>query len=201
MNMEGKFSAGGIFTTEINRHSLMSRALESGDPGEIEFAKNQIKLGLAKGGYDLIETDVTHNLIPDQGLDNLLSVWINGGTQVSSRYVGIFSADSTPTNAWTSANFHAVNTTEWTAYDEVTRPLWNVGAVSGQAVTNSANKAVFTANAGAVLYGAAILSASTKDGSNDATGILYAATRYSASRPVVATDIINVQYDLSASSV
>ena len=200
MNSIDRFTAGGVFTTDVYRHSAMSRALESGDPAKVAHVANQINLGIAQGGYELLSEDVQHNIIPNEALDNLLNVWLTGSAQVSSRYVALFSADSTPAATWTSANFHATNTTEFEGYSESTRPLWNHGTVATQSISNSANKAVFTITSPATLYGAALLSASAKDGTGDSSGLLYAATRFSASRPVVATDVVNVQYDLTAAS-
>lgn len=201
MDQVDRFTAGGVFTTEISRHSAMSRALEIGDPVEIALAEEAIRAGTAKGCYDVVDRDVTHNLIPNEALDNLLNVWLTGSpAQISARYVALFSADSTPAATWTSANFHATNTTEWEGYSEAARPLWDHGTVSGQSIDNSAAKATFTATSPATLYGAALLSASAKDGTSDASGILFAATRFSASRAVVSTDVVNVQYTLTAAS-
>jgi hypothetical protein len=193
-------TAGGVFTTEIRRHKLITEALESGDVNVLNEAIDAVNSGSAGDGYELIARDVKHNIIPNEGLNDMLDVWINGGSQVLSRYVALFSSDSTPATTWTSANFHGTNCTEWEGYNEAARQLWDVGAVSSQSVDNSASKAVFTSTSTATLYGAAILSASAKDGTSDAAGTLYAATRFSASRSVVATDVINIQYTLSAVS-
>jgi hypothetical protein len=195
-------SAGGVFTTEIFRHRLMSRALESGDPEKVTWtAKYLNKLRAFFGPqFDLISLEQNHNLIPNEGLDDLLDVWCAGGSQVSNRYVALFESNSTPASTWTSANFSGTNCTEWTSYDEAARQLWQKGSVSSQSISNSANKAVFTANATKTLYGAALLSASAKGGSGDGSGILYAATRYGTPRSVVATDVVNVQYTLTAAS-
>jgi hypothetical protein len=196
------FSVGGVFTTELFRHKLMSKALESGDPEKVAWvAKYLDKLKAAFGSaFDLIDREVTPNLVTNQGLNDMLSVWCAGGSQVQNRYIALFESNSTPTNAWTSANFSGTNCTEFTTYDEAARPLWGKGAVATQTINNSASKAVFTANATKTIYGAALLSASAKGGGSDSTGILYSATRYATARSVVATDVLNVQYDLSATS-
>ena len=195
-------TVGGIFTTELFRHKLMSKALESGDPEKVAWvAKYLNKLKAAFGSaFDLIGRDETPNLVTNQGLNDMLSVWCAGGSQTQNRYIALFESNSTPTSAWTSANFSGTNCTELTAYDEATRPLWNKGAVATQSINNSASKGVFTANATKTIYGAALLSASAKGGSGDAGGVLYSATRYGTARSVVATDVINVQYALSATS-
>lgn len=200
--LAANYSVGGIFDTEVYRHKLMSKALESGDPEKVAWtAKYLAKLKTVFGpAFDLIGRERTHNLITNQGLNNMLDVWCAGGSQVNNRYIALFESNSTPAASWTSANFHATNCTEWESYDEAARQLWEKGAVASQAIDNSAAKASFTANATKTLYGAALLSASAKNGSGDAAGILYAATRYATARSVVATDIVNVQYTLSATS-
>lgn len=203
MQLSARSTVGGVFTTELYRHRLMSKALESGDPGKVAWTAKFLRAtGAGLGQYDLLDTDEDPNLVPTEGLNDLLSVWVAGASQVSNRYVALFSSNSTPAANWTSANFHSTNCTEWEGYDESTRPLWNKGAVSAGSVSNSANKAVFTCatSGAATLYGAALLSASAKNGSSDATGKLYAATKFSTARAVVATDVINVQYTLSATS-
>ena len=196
--MESFLATGVVFTTEIYRHKLMSKALESGDPDQVLWAASQAN-GFG-ADYDLIETDVSRNIIPDEGLNDMLNVWLNSGTQVGTRYIAIFSSDSTPASSWTSANFHGTNCTEWEGYSESVRQTWQKGAVSSKSISNSSNKAVFTSSGSANLYGAALLSASAKDGTGDAAGKLYAATRYTAYRSVQNTDVVNVQYTISASS-
>jgi hypothetical protein len=199
--MLAQISIGGVFSAEIKRHRLMSKAVESGDPNHVLWAAKVIKsLPGCNCQYDVVATEEVANLIPNQGLDNLLGVWCTGGAQVQNRYVSLFSQDSTPSSAWTSGNYHNVNTTEWIGYAEGSRPLWQKGSVSAQSVNNSGNKAVFTSTGSATLYGAALLSAMAKDGTGDGAGILYAATRFTAPRAVVATDIINIQYTLAATS-
>lgn len=196
------FTVGGVFSTEIYRHSLMSKALESGDPEKVAWvAKYLSKMKTAFGAaFDLIGSEKTHNLVTNEGLNDMLDVWVAGGSQVQNRYVALFESNSTPASTWTSANFSGTNCTEWIAYDEAARPLWVKGSVATQSIDNSASKAVFTANATKTLYGAALLSASAKGGSGDSAGKLYAATRYATARSVVATDVVNVQYTLSATS-
>jgi hypothetical protein len=109
-------------------------------------------------------------------------------------YIGIFEANYTPLATDTAANI-AANATESTAYDESTRVQWVEAAPSGQQITNSASKAQFTMNATKTIYGAFMVSASTKSGTS---GTLLAASKFAASRSVVSADQLLITYTLSA---
>jgi len=136
------------------------------------------------------------NIVVNEGLDDLLDVHLHGSTQHTTWYIGIFEGNYTPVATDTAANI-ASNATESTAYTESVRQTWVEAAASGQSITNSANKATFTINATKTIYGAFLVSDSTKSGTS---GVLFAATKFSASRSVVATDQLLVTYTVSAAS-
>lgn len=136
------------------------------------------------------------NIVVNEGLNHLLNVGFNGAAQTATWYVGLFEANYTPVATDTAANI-AANATECVAYDETNRVEWVEAAASGQAITNSANKATFTINDTKSVYGAFLVSSNTKGGT---AGILFAATRFSAVRNVVATDQLLVTYTLQAQS-
>ena len=138
-----------------------------------------------------------HNLVTNEGLNDLLQVYLGNGTQKTTWYVGLFEKSNyTPAATDTAANI-ASNSTETTAYTESTRPEWVEAAASAQSITNSANKATFTINATKTIYGAFLVSSSTKGGT---AGVLFASTKFSASRSVVATDQLLVTYTVQAAS-
>ena len=136
------------------------------------------------------------NIVVNEGLNNLLDAYLHGTTQTTTWYVGIFEGNYTPLATDTGANIVA-NATECTAYDEAVRQTWVEAAASSQSITNSANKATFTINATKTVYGAFLISTSTK---SDTAGILFAATKFSASRSVVATDQLLVTYTVTAAT-
>jgi len=143
------------------------------------------------------DIEVTPNIIPDEGLDDLLDVWLGNGTQSATWYIAPFSGNITPANTLTAATFDGT-ATEFTNYDEAARVTWADDAVSGQAISNAAVKADFTMSAGGgTIYGAGLLSVSTKSA---VTGKLAAATRFGSSRTLAVSDILTVQYTLSAAS-
>lgn len=137
------------------------------------------------------------NLVVNEGLDHVLDVHFHGATQVATWYVGIFEGNYTPVAGVTAATITSAST-ECTAYDEATRVEYNEAAPSGQAITNSANKATFTFNATKTIYGAFLVSASAK---SSTSGKLFSAARFSSSKSVVDDDQLLVTYTLTASSV
>ncbi len=156
---------------------------------------------LTVGGFFTVAVNdekptIEPNIVVNEGLDSLLDIMFHGGTQLATWYVGAFTGNVTPLATWTAANVTA-NSTEWTTYDETTRPEWVESAVSAQSLSNLASRAVFTANATATVRGAFLVSNSTKSG---AAGKLFAANRFAADRSVGATDVLNVGYSLTAAS-
>lgn len=134
------------------------------------------------------------NTVVNEGLDHILDVVFHAGSQIGTWYIGIFEGDYTPVAGDTAGTITA-NSTESTAYDEATRVEWNEAAPSGQSIDNSANRAQFTMNASKTIYGAFLVSNSTKSGT---TGTLMSASRFSASRSVVASDQLLITYTFTA---
>lgn len=201
-NIISSFAVGGGFETVIRRHRALSAALETCDPERIAFVKRQIRSAPRKLAlYDIVEEGYDSNLIPNEGLNQLLDVWLSGGTAQSTHYVSLFESNSTPSATWTSANYRT-SCTEFEDYDETTRPAWTEAGVATQSITNSASPAEFTCNNSSTksIYGAALLSASSKTGAGDASGKIVAATKYSTARTVEDTDVAAVRYTITAAS-
>lgn len=136
------------------------------------------------------------NLVVNEGLNHLLDTVLHASTPVTTWYVGLFEGDYTPVATDTAANI-ASNATECTAYDEAARVTWDEAAASSQQITNSASKATFTMNATKTVYGAFLVSSSTKSGTS---GTLFAASKFSVARSVVSTDELLVTYTVQAVS-
>lgn len=136
------------------------------------------------------------NIVVDEGLTHLLDTTLHGTTQQSTWYLGIYEGNYTPVSTDTAANI-ASHSTESVAYDETFRPEWEEEATSNKEITNSANKATFTINATKAIYGAFMISDSTKNGT---AGLLFAASKFTVKRDVVATDQLLVTYTVSAST-
>ena len=134
------------------------------------------------------------NRVVDQGLTHMLDVTFNGGAQITAWYLGIYEANYTPAADDTAANI-AGRCTESTAYDETTREVLTIAAPAGNAITNSANRAVFTMNATKTIYGCILASASAKQ---SALGTLMSTTLFTNARAVIAGDELLVTYTLTA---
>lgn len=137
------------------------------------------------------------NLVVNEGLDSLLNIYFHGNTQITSWYLGIFEANYTPVSTVTAATITAAST-ECTAYVSATRPAYDEAASSGQSLTNSASRASFVFNATKTIYGAFLVSLSTKSGT---TGTLFSAAKFSSSKAVESGDELLLTYTFTASSV
>lgn len=196
------FAVGGGFETVIWRHRALSAALETRDSERIAHIKQAIRsVPRSLALYDIIDQGYDANLITNEALNQLLDVWLSGAVANATHYVSLFRSNSTPLASWTSATYRSV-VTEFEEYDEATRPAWTEAGVSSQSISNTASPAEFTCNntTTRTIYGAALLSASSKTGAGDASGTLIAATRYTVGRVVEDTDVAAVRYTINAAS-
>ena len=145
---------------------------------------------------EVIDEWEDHNLVTNEGLNALLDIMLHGGTQISTWYLGLFEGNYTPVATVTAATITAAST-ECTAYDESTRVAYDEAAAYSQSITNAASRATFTFNATKTVYGAFLVSNSTKSGT---TGTLLSAARFSASKAVVDDDQLLLTYTFSAAS-
>lgn len=170
-------------------------------PGGILMPSQQLQVG---GSFiiehiragEVIDREEIHNLVVDQGLNAMLDIMFHGTTQINPWYLGLFEGNYTPVAGVTAANI-ATNSTECTAYDETTRQEYVEAAAASKVTTNSANKATFTFNAGKTIYGAFLISDSTKGGTS---GTLFSAARFGTAKTVVSTDQLLLTYTFTASS-
>lgn len=142
-----------------------------------------------------------HNIVTTQGLNSILNVQFNGGTQITTWYIGIVETDTTATAAMTYAT---PVYTESSAYAEATRPAFVEAASTVGVCTNSASKADFTINATKTIYGTALVgggSAATTKADTAGGGTLFAYAKFSAGKAVVATDVLKVTITITAADV
>ena len=145
----------------------------------------------------LIEEFEDHNLVVNEGLNHLLDVIFRGTTQVNPWYLGLFEGNYTPVATVTAATITSAST-ECTAYASATRPEYVEAAAASQVTTNSANRASFVFNATKTIYGAFLVSSSTKSGTS---GVLMSAARFATSKNVENGDELLLTYSFTASSV
>jgi hypothetical protein len=153
--------------------------------------------GVIKRGDKIIDEWEDHNIVVNQGLNAILNVMFNGATQIGTWYVGIFEGNYTPVATVTAATIASAST-ESTAYTSATRPEYVDATSSAQSMTNSASRASFVFNATKTIYGAFLISDSTKSGTS---GTLFSAARFGSSKSVVTDDELLLTYTFNASSV
>ena len=143
-------------------------------------------------------TEDIHNIITNEGLDHILNVILHGTSAIATWYCVMSETNTAPAAGLTYA---VPSFTELQAYDEATRPAYVEAAASGQSITNSANKAVFTINDTKTLYGAALVGGGTDGNTKGDTaggGTLLCYALFSSSRAVVNDDVVNLTYTLGA---
>lgn len=144
-----------------------------------------------------------HNLIPVEGLNHLLDVAMHGSTAVGTWYVAPFSGNITVQSTLTAATFAATTTELTTQYSEATRQAYVETAASSGSNNNTSNPATVTAaSSNVTIWGAGILSTSTKGDTNAApTQICISAAKYSAVKTLSAVgDTFGLKYTVSGTS-
>lgn len=149
---------------------------------------------------ELLSVTRDSNLVTLEGLDRLLDVMFGAEAKITPWYVLLFDDNYTVLNT----NTYAVpGFNESEHYDEAARVEYDDVASSGQSLTNSASKAIFTMNATKTIYGAALVGATAGDitvwANTDATnGTLYCSAQFGAEKPCVDDDVLNVTITLTA---
>ena len=137
------------------------------------------------------------NVTTNEGYNSLLNVYFHAATQITVWYILIFEDDVTPQ----ATDTYAVPVfTESTAYTEATRPTWVEDAASGQSIANS-TKASFSINATKDMYGAALVSDSTKDDQVAAGAVMYGASKFDSVKPVESGDTLKVGITVSMQNI
>lgn len=144
----------------------------------------------------VIEEFEDHNLVVNEGLNSLLEVYFRSSTQITSWFLGLFEGNYTPVAGVTAATITSAST-ECVAYSQTTRQGFSPAAASSQSITNSASRATFTFNATKTIYGAFLVSNSTKSAT---TGTLFSAARFASAKSVESGDELLLTYSFSAAS-
>lgn len=139
-------------------------------------------------------------MITYEFINHALNTLFRGGTPINPWYVLLFSSNTYPTrnNTYATPLF-----TEFTGYTQTTRPEFNEDPVSNYVVDNATNRATYTINVEARIYGAGIVgggSAPSTKGNTAGGGVLCAAGRFNSSRLVIVDQIIRVQYSIGAAA-
>lgn len=182
--------------------ALRNHQYEVSDAG-IHFPKQKVTAsGLYTHSVNGADEREDANIVVTEGLTHMLGVVLGDLTALPDWYFGLFSANVTPVNTWTAANFTA-NATEIVSntegYSETVRQTFVEAAAAAGSINNTASKAAFTiATATSItVWGAGLLSSNVKGGT---TGTLMSAAKFSAARTLYATDVFNLGYTLTLTS-
>lgn len=138
---------------------------------------------------------VLKNGINNTALNDILSVYLGGGTQKPTWHFGcIDNAGFSALNVNDTIASHA-GWVENQAYAEAVRQTFTPGAVAGQAITNP-TPATFTINAPAVIQGLFLVSNNVKGGTS---GLLWATGLFPGGpQTLIAGQPLKVTYSLTA---
>lgn len=178
--------------------------IEVSEALQAKFAKEGSE-GLRVGGVFKVEhirngavigTEVSDNIVVNEGLNHILDVALSAAAQNSVFYVGIYSNNYTPQATDVMATFAGVGVADEisTEVDETVRQTWVDAGAAAQVISNTASPAVFTANTTVSAYGAFLSSDNVMGGTS---GVLVAASKFAAVRNLLTTDTLNVTYTLN----
>lgn len=140
--------------------------------------------------------DITHNLVVNVGLDEILQRVYKSSAFTATDYVGLL--DDTPTIAATDTMASHAGWVEAVPYSEAVRQTFTPGTVASQSVDNSASKATYSINATDTVGGCFLSDNNTKSGT---AGILIGAAAFSGGDKAVANlDTLNVTLTATAAS-
>ena len=120
-----------------------------------------------------------HNLVVNEGLQDMNGKYFKGSGYTAAWYLGLISGTAPSIAAADTLASHA-GWTEVTDYSQSTRPACSFGtptAADPSVATNSLSPATFSINATTTVGGAFLTSNSTKGGT---TGILFSAADFSS---------------------
>lgn len=194
--MESKANFGASFICSDNRIIMPQQRVLVHSIWDMEVFRR--KLHGSTYSWDLIsETRGNHNIVTNEGLNSILNIMFHNATQIATWYIAIFESNTTPAAGTTYAT---PVYTECTAYDELTREEYVEAASTAQSMTNAASKATFTMNASKTIYGASLVSFSTKNDTAEAGAVLYAAAAVTP-QAVVSSDVIQITAVLTSADV
>jgi hypothetical protein len=134
------------------------------------------------------------NGIVDVGLNHILETEFNGGTPITSWYIGL--VDNAGFSAFANADTmgsHAGWVETHTTYSQATRPEWTAGTATGRSITNAVT-VDFSMTATITVKGIFITSSNTKGG---ATGTLWSTAAFASNVTANNGDTLKVTYTVS----
>lgn len=140
---------------------------------------------------------ISPNITVDEGLNDVLNVYFASAAATATWYIGLKSTNQSPAAGFDAAGI-GTDFTEGTGYSEGVRQTWTIAAISNKTVTNSASPATFSMSGSATIYGAFLVSVSTKGGT---TGKMWCCSDFGVARPVVNGDTLKVVYTIQSQDI
>lgn len=132
---------------------------------------------------ELIIGPPTRNLLPQVAIDYVAAHLLS-----TTWYVGLFEGNYVPDASITSGGLTSI-VGECTAYSQASRPVWSGVYDNVSVVDNLASKAAFTMTADKLIYGAFLVSASTKGGNS---GLIMSIARYATPQSLASGAVFSV---------
>lgn len=144
--------------------------------------------------------EIITNLTVTEGLNDNLTQYFKGSSYTAAWYVGLINnaGFSALAAGDTAAQIGGSNGwAEATTYSNSNRPTLTLGSASAGSIDNTASKAVFNINGTVTIYGAFVVSNSTKGGTS---GKIYGEAAFSATRSLTSGDTLTVTVTLTAAT-
>lgn len=179
--------------------ALASHHFELADDGRLYVPAAKAFIGgVFRHNVNGADERIDPNLLPTNGLIDILNVYFKQGAQRTAFYLAPFSGNVDPVATLTGANFTATQT-EFNDYSEGTRPAWTppAGALAAASIDNGASPGVCTISvANSTVWGFGLLTTPAKD---DVTGLLVACSKFATARSGLQVgDKLNVEYTITA---
>lgn len=139
------------------------------------------------------------NIVVDEGLNHMHNATFKGATQKATWYIGLYGNNYTPVAGATGITIAAASGELTTQYSEASRQTWN-SVVADNVIDNDASPATFTMAADDTIYGAFLVSESTKGGAVAGTILMGASLFSSGSRTVLTGDEVVIKYKVTLTS-
>ena len=138
------------------------------------------------------------NLVPDEGLLDMLDILFNGSTQRS--YFCALKADAgVPASNWTYADIGSLFT-EFTGYDETLRQTWTTDPAAANKVVNPVTMNFTTTANSSVVTGAFLVTNATKGDSAAPGEVLLSVLNFGSQKTLDAGEVLALSYSFALSS-
>jgi len=202
---------GGVYRSAVLRHESVQRAIDDQDPEQEAWARTLVRASedlLTCRGFFRSQESVDHNLLPTAGMNFVLNVLLFSTAKISTWYFGPFTSNWTPIagalSNWAGATSGPLATeltdAQITGSARVALTMGTTAAAGVIASSVASRVTMETGVSGLTVYGATVNEVSTI-AYNVADKILLSATAFSTAKAgLAATDKLDLEYQLTATS-